>query len=920
MRVGGVQLDVNFVRRVFIGIILAFVLISILVSASAAILLVTSFCFGATLLSIALDLSPGHQFPNLISHWKGPKLCEEYQCSQCPRTNCIVHLEHEPFAGFKVPIEVDKALENFVERLLNEYVYLWYREISYDEDFVQEIRQVLRHAIAILCKRLCRVDLTDLIIKRVIPIGLCHVDALIHAENFIKSEKNTRKLNMELRDAYVDYLGPRIHPAALNRVKELEYVQSVVASLVPYLLPPRYLSSKTMTDLINDILFGAVLQPVLDLIGNPDATANLLIGLAFDPSPSRKFGPGSGQKVELLKQFVRTHQTSQKSALHIDMSTILKNETSLFAFMNFLKEKQAIDQLHFCLAVEEFNKKIMNPELSEEAMQTLHNDALTLYNLHFKPDAEHKVPVNIEYVNEIKSILDGPMSNVVLLRSTPPLFKAYEEVYSILESKYCPSFFKSEEYFTFLLGKREVEAPEGSEKTSSKTKDLNVKAGEKLNKGLHKLKHGVLGKSMEGIIDAPADPAFDMIDICANNEEDEEDDIVDETLTSKGFNPLFEYRDLSAWRVHISKVATHRDVNGKNSFFFVIEVQRIDITSTKENAEDLQWTVLRKYSEFYTLETRLTEFHGEFEDLNLPPKASLFTGKGLDVLQAKIKPFEEYLAGLLKKPFLKESDILFTFLTSNDEFTMASSTLGVGKIINKVNPMKLTTKERGQNLQPFIDNFVASTLSSPSKPRADSVIGGNVDHDDYTNHEVEFHSIFGNNFGLKSLPKHGPAFTSVEKNKIRQDKGTFDVIFYLVATLFKASLVCLHLLHGVGILVRKSFDHLVDYGIRTKLASVLCCNRIAYLIKMIESSVFEPPGPSVTEKEKLQRKEEALENFQTYLRSFIQPLCGKQKYENGTQFVFDALQDPVLNKQLTYVLVDVILEELFPDLSKKSLK
>jgi hypothetical protein len=72
--------------------------------------------------------------------------------------------------------------------------------------------------------------------------------------------------------------------------------------------------------------------------------------------------------------------------------------------------------------------------------------------------------------------------------------------------------------------------------------------------------------------------------------------------------------------------------------------------------------------------------------------------------------------------------------------------------------------------------------------RADSVIGGHVDHDDYTNREVEFNSIFGNNFNLKSLPRQGPAFTSVEKNKVRQDKGTFDVIFYLVATLFKASL------------------------------------------------------------------------------------------------------------------------------------
>ena len=107
-------------------------------------------------MSSFFSLSPGHQFPNLISHWKSFKLSDDYPCSQCPRPNCILHLEHEPYAGYKVPIEVDKALEHFVERLLNEYVYLWYREISYDEDFVQEIRQVLRHAIGILCKRLCR--------------------------------------------------------------------------------------------------------------------------------------------------------------------------------------------------------------------------------------------------------------------------------------------------------------------------------------------------------------------------------------------------------------------------------------------------------------------------------------------------------------------------------------------------------------------------------------------------------------------------------------------------------------------------------------------------------------------------------------------------------------------------------------------
>ena len=68
-----------------------------------------------------------------------------------------------------------------------------------------------------------------------------------------------------------------------------------------------------MTDLINDLLYGAVLQPVIDLVGNPDMTANLIIGIAFHPSPSRKFDPACGKQVEILEQFIKTHQVSQKS-------------------------------------------------------------------------------------------------------------------------------------------------------------------------------------------------------------------------------------------------------------------------------------------------------------------------------------------------------------------------------------------------------------------------------------------------------------------------------------------------------------------------------------------------------------------------------------------------------------------------------
>ena len=78
---------------------------------------------------------------------------------------------------------------------------------------------------------------------------------------------------------------------------------------------------------------------------------------------------------------------------------------------------------------------------------------------------------------------------------------------------------------------------------------------------------------MEGIIDGPTDPAFDIADMC-NDEEFSTDD-PDETITASicstnnkgGLDNISVYRDLSAWRIQIPKVATSSD---KKSFVFVI--------------------------------------------------------------------------------------------------------------------------------------------------------------------------------------------------------------------------------------------------------------------------------------------------------------------------------------------------------------
>jgi len=53
--------------------------------------------------------------------------------------------------------------------------------------------------------------------------------------------------------------------------------------------------------------------------------------------------------------------------------------------------------------LEDFNKRIMTPELNEDEMRLLHKEAMELYDLYFKPDAKHKIGVGEHIAKEIFS-------------------------------------------------------------------------------------------------------------------------------------------------------------------------------------------------------------------------------------------------------------------------------------------------------------------------------------------------------------------------------------------------------------------------------------------------------------------------------------------------------------------------------------
>lgn len=160
----------------------------------------------------------------------------------------------------------------------------------------------------------------------------------------------------------------------------------------------------------------------------------------------------------------------------------------------------------------------------------------------------------------------------------------------------------------------------------------------------------------------------------------------------KGFGDK-SHRDLTTWRITIP----HVDGGGTQPMYMI---------AIHSAAETKPWTVLRQDQDFYTLRTRLAEFHGdkELNDSPLPsrknPHLSLTTNR---------QRYEEFLQKLLSKPMLRSSELLYTFLTTPNlkPYYANYSTPDIG-ILYQSMAYKLR-KEKGQHLDKFMSTFLAST-------------------------------------------------------------------------------------------------------------------------------------------------------------------------------------------------------------------
>uniref|UniRef100_A0A8C8BRM1 Sorting nexin-14 n=1 Tax=Otus sunia TaxID=257818 RepID=A0A8C8BRM1_9STRI len=877
--------------------------------------------FVAGVVTFYCSLGPDSLLPNILFTVKyKPKQLElpelfphGHSCAVCGKVKCKRHrptllLEnYQPWLDLKVPSKVDASLSEVLELVLENFIYPWYRNITDDESSVDELRGTLRFFASVLVRRIHKVDIPTVVTKKMLKAAMKHIEVIAKARQRVKNAEF-------LQQAALEEYGPELHVALRSRRDELHYLRKLTELLFPYILPPKSTECRSLALLIREILPGSVFLPSMDFLADPD-TVNHLLLIFIDDSPPEKATEPTSSLVPFLQKFAEP-RNKKPSVLKLELKEIRDQQDLLFRFMNFLKQEGAVHVLQFCLTVEEFNDRILRPELTDTEKMSLHEEVQKIYKTYCLDESIDKIRFDPFIVEEIQRIAEGPYMDVVKLQTMRCLFEAYEHVLSLLENVFTPMFCHSDEYFRHLL--RGAESPTRNSKFNRSSLSLDdfrttQKRGESF--GISRIGNKIKGVFKSSAMEGAMLPNYNL-----NEGEDDfieegvmvmEDDSPEEAVSTPN-TP----RNLAAWKISIPYVdffddpSLERRDRKERIPVFCIDVERNDRRAVGHEPE--HWSVYRRYLEFYVLESKLTEFHGTFPDAQLPSKR-IIGPKNYEFLKSKREEFQEYLQKLLQHPELSNSQLLADFLSPNGGETQFLDKMlpdvNLGKIIKSV-PGKLM-KEKGQHLEPFIMNFINSCESPKPKPsRPELTILSPTSE----NNKKLFNDLFKNNANRS------------ENTERRQNQnyfmemmtveGVYDYLMYVGRVVFRIPDWLHHLLMGGRILFKNTLELYTDYYLHYKLEQLFQEHRLVSLITLLRDAVFCENTEPRSLQDKQKRAKQTFEEMMRYIPDLIGKCIGEEAKYEGIRLLFDGMQQPVLNKQLTYVLLDIGIQELFPELSK----
>uniref|UniRef100_A0AC34RBE0 PX domain-containing protein n=2 Tax=Panagrolaimus sp. JU765 TaxID=591449 RepID=A0AC34RBE0_9BILA len=491
----------------------------------------------------------------------------------------------------------------------------------------------------------------------------------------------------------------------------------------------------------------------------------------------------------------------------------------------------------------------------------------------------------------------------------------YKELYQRLNHDFVVAFCQSETYLEYLCGP----PPDAIELIREEEDDFQEKQKHPIESSL------TLSQFRNRL--------FSIFSNQNNAEEEEKpipiEEIAEDEVETVPEALLDDGRDLNKWLVTIPRVEPQKDVSGRVYYMYVINIERLDLIGPGEmedeedstSIEAMTWIVTRKYDEFHILEQKLREFHGNNLKIGILPEKKIFN-QNRTFMDSQRLQFERFIQGLALQPLLKKSELLYTFLTSEEDICEDIS------LIPDLNPFRAMKsvpnklqRERGQNLRPYLLNLLANILAPNTFYSESPVVAKEVNSDQNSlqsfSSDRDLKTKFSSKIALDNLILTKQQTQKIVAEFVPVPSWTKD--FTELLLFFAIRIGGFVSEFGIAILLMcQEFSHqIVNQFAKKKtqetLDLILQEDNVLAIIQSLQKTIIDGIQESTEEEQKL-RAELAIRRLDQIIEDFlpnsVNQLFGQKNIRQIANDLIKAAQFPRLNKQLAFVLLDAIIHKI----------
>uniref|UniRef100_A0ABI7X1X2 Sorting nexin 25 n=1 Tax=Felis catus TaxID=9685 RepID=A0ABI7X1X2_FELCA len=798
---------------------------------------------------------------------------------------------HESVQSRRVVIShnMDKALKEVFDYSYRDYILSWYGNLSRDEgqlyhllleDFWEIARQ-LRH-------RLSHVDVVKVVCNDVVRTLLAHFCDLKAANARHEEQPRPFVLHVSLRNSY----------------DEVRFLQMCSRVLVFCLLPSKDVQSLSLRIMLAEILTTKVLKPVVELLSNPDYINQMLLAQlerreqmnehhkrAYTYAPSYeefiKLINGNSD-VEFLKQLryqivveiiqattissfpqLKRHKGKETAAMKAD----LLRARNMKRYINQLTvaKKQCEKRIRI-LGGPAYDQQEDGALDEGEGPQSQKNEIPQLvgeiYQNFFVESKE--ISVEKSLYKEIQQCLVGNKGIEVFC-------KIQGDVYETLKDRYYPSFIVSDLYEKLMIkeeekhgshlisGKDEMDpgGEAGEEAVDEGTSRINEQASFAVNK-LRELNEKLEYKrqALNSIQNAPKPDKKIVFKL------KEEIILIEKERTDLQLHMArtdWWCENLGMWKASItSGEVTEENGEQMPCYFVMVSLQEVGGVETKN------WTVPRRLSEFQNLHRKLSECFPSLKKVQLPSLSKLpFKSVDHKFMEKSKNQLNKFLQNLLSDERLCQSEALYAFLSPSPDYLKVIDVQG---------------KKSTFSLSSFLERLPRDFFS----------------HQEEETEEDSDLSDYGDDVDGRKDALAEPCFMLI--GEIFELRGMFKWV--------RRTLIAL---------VQVTFGRTINKQIRDTVNWIFSEQMLVYYINVFRDAFWPhgklaPPTTIRSEEQSQETKQRAQQKLLENIPDTLQSLVGQQNARHGIIKIFNALQETRANKHLLFVLMELLLIELCPEL------